>query len=104
VEPKDAFLDPVGQSIKIRLINHVIQKSKKPPKDIEAAVERTANIVAVTREATIEALKGEVEVLGFKSATGDNIPPMFFAGVLHALEVIQGNGSMIGIVDDEDYR
>jgi hypothetical protein len=29
---------------------------------------------------------------------------MFFAGVLHALEVIQGNGSMIGIVDDEDYR
>jgi hypothetical protein len=104
VEPKDAFLDPVGQSIKVRLINHVIEKYKKPPKDLEAAVERTANIVAVTREATIEALKGEVEVLGFKSAMGDGIPPMFFAGVLHALEVIQGQASMIGTVDDGDYK
>ena len=103
VESEHAFLDSVGQSTKIRLMNYVNQRFKNPPKDLEAAIERTANIVAVTREATIEALKGEVEVLGFKSAMGENIPPMFFAGVLHALDVIQGKGSMIGSEDkDED--
>jgi hypothetical protein len=103
MEPTHAFLDPVGQSIKVRLMNYVHEKFKNPPKDIEAAIERTANIVAVTREATIEALKGEVEVLGFKSAMGEDIPTMFFAGVLHALDVIQGQGSIIGSVDtDED--
>lgn len=102
VESDHAFLDPVGQSIKIRLINYVQERFKNPPKDLEAAIERTANIVAVTREATIEALKAEAEVLTFKQAFGDPIPPMFLAGVLHAIEVTQGQGSIIGLSNTEE--
>lgn len=102
MEPTHAFLDPVGQSIKVRLINYVHEKFKKPPKDIEAAIERTANIVAVTREATIEALKGEIEVMLFKQTFGEPIPTLFISGVMHALDVIQGKGSIIDLTTDED--
>lgn len=96
MEPKDAFLDEIGQATKIRLMNYVHEKFKNPPTDLEAAIERTANIVAVTREATIEALKGEVEALTFKQTFGEPVPTIFLAGVMHALDVIQGKGSIIG--------
>lgn len=102
MEPEQAFLDSVGQATKVRLLNYVHQKYKNPPKDIEAAIERTANIVAVTREATIEALKAEVEVLTFKQTFGEVIPTLFLAGVLHALDVIQGQGSIIGSTTDTE--
>lgn len=102
MEPDHAFLDPVGQATKVRLINYVNEKFVKPPKDLEAAIERTANIVAVTREASIEALKAEVEVLTFKQTFGEDIPTMFLAGVMHALDVIQGSGSIIGSSTDTE--
>lgn len=102
MEPYQAFLDPIGQATKVRLINYVNDKFKNPPKDLEAAIERTANIVAVTREATIEALKAEVEVLTFKQTFGEPIPTMFLAGVMHALDVIQGSGSIIGSIDNTE--
>lgn len=102
MEPHQAFLDAVGQATKVRLLNYVHEKYKNPPKDLEAAIERTANIVAVTREATIEALRAESELLIFKQAFGEPIPTLFVSGVLHALDVIQGKGSIIDSDTEED--
>lgn len=89
----EVFEDAVGQAIKQRLLNFAAKKYSNPNLEvIETLVNRTRNIVAITREATLEALKAEGELLIFKQTFDEPIPTLFISGVLHSIDVIQGKG------------
>jgi len=92
----DVFNDEIGQHIKIRLMNYALDKYKGHDlKDIENSINSAAKIIEIAREAIVERLKAESEVLTFKQYMGDEVPMLFIAGVLHALDTIEGKGSVI---------
>jgi hypothetical protein len=94
---KEVFQDELGQAIKTRLMNYALEKNKDTDiEKLERHIENTATVVQITREAIIEALKAESEVLIFKQTFQEAVPTLFISGVLHALDVIQGNGSVMG--------
>lgn len=98
VDEPIVFQDFVGQSIKTRLFNYALETNQnKDHKTINRAVNRTDKIVEITREAILEALKAESELLVFKQACGESIPTLFVSGILHAIDVIEGQP----IVGDE---
>lgn len=93
LDNSQVFEDAVGQAIKRRLLNFAVTKYNNPdPEVMEAAVNRTKNVVAITREAILEALKAESELLIFKQTFNEPIPTLFISGVLHSIDVIQGEG------------
>lgn len=97
----DIFDDPVGQRIKALLMNYALENYSGKPESIEASVDRTHLIVSFARQAIIDSLMAEVEVMSFRNAnsTDHQIPTLFIAGVLHAVDVAGGKGSVIGKVD-----
>lgn len=93
----EIFDDPVGQRIKALLINYALYKDPtRSIKSIEASVDKTHQIVAFTRQACIDALSAEADVLCFRQVTGEPIPIDFVSGILHSAQVISGKDSIIG--------
>lgn len=91
------FEDEVGNSIKARLISFAAEAYENPNLDrISQAIKQSASLVSVTRDAIEDFLRGEIEVLVFRQSQGEEIPTLFIAGCMHALDVIEGHGSVVG--------
>ena len=89
------FQDPIGQTIKTRLMNYALDKYKdKAMKTIINAVHRTDKIVEITREALVESLKAESDLLIFKQTFGEPIPTLFISGILHSIDILDGKPSI----------
>lgn len=92
MEPK-VFQDELGKTIKTRLMNYAIEKNTKTNLEVLLrSVNNTEKIVEITREAIAQALKGEIELLIFKQTFNEPIPTLFISGVMHALDVLNGEG------------
>lgn len=94
----EIFDDPVGQRIKALLMNYAMEHYESTPEQLEPGIDRTHLIVTFTRQAIIDSLMAEVEVMTFRNANSKEhqIPTLFIAGVLHAADVAAGKGSVIG--------
>jgi hypothetical protein len=74
-------------------MNYAIEKNRKTNLEIlERSVNNTEKIVEITRETILQALKGEVELLIFKQTFNEPIPTLFVSGVMHAIDVVNGEG------------
>ena len=93
----EVFNDPVGQRIKALLMNYAMEHYDKTPEQLESGIDQTHLIVGFTRQAIIDSLMAEVEVMTFRNVNDEHqIPTLFIAGVLHAVDVAVGKGSVIG--------
>ena len=93
----EVFNDPVGQRIKALLMNYAMEHYDKTPEQLEPGIDQTNLIVGFTRQAIIDSLMAEVEVMTFRNVNDEHqIPTLFIAGVLHAVDVAAGKGSVIG--------
>jgi hypothetical protein len=94
----EVFDDPVGQRIKALLMNYALEHYDSTPEKLEPGINQTHLIVTFTRQAIIDSLMAEVEVMTFRNvnSTDSQIPTLFIAGVLHAADVAGGKGSVIG--------
>jgi hypothetical protein len=94
----EIFEDPVGQRIKALLMNYAMEHYESTPEQLEPGIDRTHLIVAFARQAIIDSLMAEVEVMTFRNVNSQEhqIPTLFIAGVLHAVDVAGGKGSVIG--------
>ena len=96
----EVFNDPVGQRIKALLMNYAMEHYDSTPEQLEPGIDKTHLIVGFTRQAIIDSLMAEVEVMTFRNVNDEHqIPTLFIAGVLHAVDVAGGKGSIIGKVD-----
>jgi hypothetical protein len=96
----EVFNDPVGQRIKALLMNYAMEHYDRTPEQLEPGIDQTHLIVGFTRQAIIDSLMAEVEVMTFRNVNDEHqIPTLFIAGVLHAVDVAGGKGSIIGKVD-----
>jgi hypothetical protein len=95
----EVFSDPIGQGIKAKLMNYAAEHYSTPSDQLEAAVDRTHLIVSAAREAIIEGLENEISIMTFRNINSgtDEVPIMFIAGVLHALDVVKGGKSIMDI-------
>jgi hypothetical protein len=92
----EVFNDDIGQAIYARLLNYAIEKNQgKPISALKKQITKTENIVGITKETLLQALKAESEVLIFKQTFGEEIPTLFISGVLHAIDVLEGGGSVM---------
>jgi hypothetical protein len=92
----EIFRDEIGQAIFNRLMNYALEtNNKKPISKLEKHINDTAKVVEITKETLLEALKAEVEVLIFKQTFSEEIPTLFISGVLHSIDVLEGNGSVM---------
>jgi hypothetical protein len=92
MEPK-VFQDELGKTIKTRLMNYALEKNTKTNSEVLLrSVNNTEKIVEITREAIAQALKGEIELLIFKQTFNEPIPTLFISGVMHAVDVLNGEG------------
>ena len=94
----EVFNDPVGQRIKSLLMNYAMQNYDSTPEQLEPGIDQTHLIVTFARQAVVDSLMAEVEVMTFRNANSKEhqIPTLFIAGVLHAVDVASGKGSVIG--------
>ncbi len=94
----EIFDDPVGQRIKALLMNYALEHYDSTPEKLEPGINQTHLIVGFTRQAIIDSLMAEVEVMTFRNVNSQEhqIPTLFIAGVLHAADVAGGKGSVIG--------
>ena len=94
----EVFDDPIGQRIKSLLMNYAMENYDSTPEQLEPGIDRTHLIVTFARQAVIDSLMAEVEVMTFRNANSKDhqIPTLFIAGVLHAVDVAAGKGSVIG--------
>ena len=94
----EVFDDPIGQRIKSLLMNYAMEHYDSTPEQLEPGINQTHLIVGFTRQAIIDSLMAEVEVMTFRNvnSTEHQIPTLFIAGVLHAVDVAGGKGSVIG--------
>ena len=94
----EIFEDPVGQRIKALLMNYAMEHYESTPEQLEPGIDRTHLIVSFARQAIIDSLMAEVEVMTFRNVNSQEhqIPTLFIAGVLHAVDVAGGKGSVIG--------
>ena len=100
----EIFDDLPGQRIKALLINHGLQNTKLPQKKIEASVDKTHQIVTLTRQACVDVLEAEADVLCFRQVMGEPIPMEFISGVIHAARIMSADNSIMGkgwIVEQE---
>jgi hypothetical protein len=96
----EVFDDPVGQRIKALLMNYALEHYDRSPEQLEPGIDQTHLIVGFARQAVIDSLMAEVEVMTFRNVNDEHqIPTLFIAGVLHAVDVAGGKGSVIGKVD-----
>ena len=93
----EIFDDPIGQSIKAKLMNHAMSEYQTPVEKLEPAIDRTHLIVEYTRQAVIEALESEVSIMLFRNVNSESseIPIPFIAGVMHAIEVCKTGKSIV---------
>lgn len=95
LEEPIVFRDIVGQAIKMRLMNYAFSKyTNVNPETINNSIDRLSNVVEITREAILEALKGETELLIFKQTFDEPVPTLFISGVMHAIDVVDGKHSV----------
>jgi hypothetical protein len=93
----EVFNDPVGQRIKALLMNYAMEHYDRTPEQLEPGIDQTHLIVGFARQAIIDSLMAEVEVMTFRNVNDEHqIPTLFIAGVLHAVDVAGGKGSVIG--------
>ena len=93
----EVFDDPVGQRIKALLMNYALEHYDSTPEKLEPGINQTHLIVGFTRQAIIDSLMAEVEVMTFRNVNDEHqIPTLFIAGVLHDADVAGGKGSIIG--------
>jgi hypothetical protein len=93
----EVFDDPVGQRIKALLMNYALERYDRSPEQLEPGIDQTHLIVGFARQAVIDSLMAEVEVMTFRNVNDEHqIPTLFIAGVLHAVDVAGGKGSVIG--------
>lgn len=91
------FDDEIGQRIKTLMRNFATEHYGDDIDGLEESLDRTRVIVGFARQAVNDALDAEVSVMCFRNSTGDEqIPTLFIGGVLHAQDVIQGKGSIVG--------
>ena len=72
--------------------------SKKPDmsnEEVEKAVEKTKVITHIAKSACIDILQGELDLLLWRDSTGTKIPPVFIAGLMHAIDVLEANDSIV---------
>jgi hypothetical protein len=92
----EVFRDEIGQAIFNRLMNYALEtNNKKPVSKLEKHINDTAKVVEITKETLLQALKAEVEVLVFKQTFSEEIPTLFISGVLHAIDVLESNGTVM---------
>ncbi len=92
----EVFRDEIGQAIFNRLMNYALEtNNKKPISKLEKHINDTAKVVEITKETLLQALKAEVEVLIFKQTFSEEIPTLFVSGVLHAIDVLESNGTVM---------
>lgn len=93
----EIFDDPIGQSIKAKLMNHAMSEYQTPVEKLEPAIDRTHLIVEYARQAVIEALESEVSIMLFRNVNSPDveIPVTFVAGVMHAIEVCKTGKSIV---------
>jgi hypothetical protein len=93
----DVFTDEIGQRIKTLMRNFATDHYGHEIDGLEDSLDRTRVIVGLARRAILDALDAEVSVMCFRNANGvEQIPTLFIGGVLHAQDVIQGKGSIVG--------
>lgn len=93
----DVFADEVGQRIKTLMRNFATDHYGHEIEGLEESLDRTRVIVGLARRAMVDALDAEVSVMCFRNANEqEQIPTLFIGGVLHAQDVIQGRGSIVG--------
>lgn len=93
----DVFADEVGQRIKTLMRNFATDHYGHEIEGLEESLDRTRVIVGLARRAMVDALDAEVSVMCFRNANQqEQIPTLFIGGVLHAQDVIQGRGSIVG--------
>jgi hypothetical protein len=94
----EVFDDPVGQRIKSLLMNYALEHYDSTPEQLEPSIDRTHMIVGFTRQAMLDSIMAEVEVMTFRNVNSseNQIPTLFIAGILHAADVAAGMGSVIG--------
>ena len=94
----EVFDDPIGQRIKALLMNYAMDHYESTPEQLEPGINQTHLIVSFARQAIIDSLIAEVEVMTFRNVNSKDhqIPTLFIAGVLHATDVANGKGSVIG--------
>ena len=100
----EIFDDLPGQRIKALMINHGLETTKLPQKKIEASVDKTHQIVTLTRQACVDVLEAEADVLCFRQVMGEAIPMEFISGVIHASRIMSADNSIMGrgwIVEEE---
>jgi hypothetical protein len=100
----EIFDDLPGQRIKALMINHGLENTKYSQKKIEASVDKTHQIVTLTRQACVDVLEAEADVLCFRQVMGEAIPMEFISGVMHASTIMSAGNSIIGkgwIVEEE---
>jgi hypothetical protein len=91
------FDDEIGQRIKTLMRNFATEHYGDQIDGLEESLDRTRVIVGFARQAINDALEAEVSVMCFRNANGEEqIPTLFIGGVLHAQDVIQGKGSIVG--------
>jgi hypothetical protein len=96
----EVFNDPVGQRIKALLMNYAMEHYDRTPEQLEPGIDQTHLIVGFTRQAIIDSLMAEGEVITFRNVNDEHqIPTLVIAGVLHAVDVASGKGSVIGKVE-----
>jgi hypothetical protein len=82
-------------------INNLIRAyalSKSPElttEEVSAAVANTQVITHIAKTACVDVLQGELDLLLWRGATGREIPAMFTAGLLHAIDVLEANDSIV---------
>ena len=93
----EVFNDPVGQRIKALLMNYALEHYDSTAEKLELGINQTHLIVGFARQAIIDSLMAEVEVMTFRNFNDEHqIPTLFIAGLLHAVDVAGGQGSIIG--------
>jgi type III secretory pathway component EscU len=92
----EVFDDSIGQRIKALMINYGIETTKLPVNQIEESVNKTHQIVSFSRQACVDVLNAEADILCFRQVMGDGIPVEFISGVIHASRVLSHDNSIIG--------
>jgi type III secretory pathway component EscU len=97
----EVFHDSIGQRIKALMINYGLETTKLPIDKIEESVDKTHQIVSFSRQACVDVLNAEADILCFRQVMGDKIPMEFISGVIHASRVLSHDNSIIGKGWDE---
>lgn len=95
----EIFNDTLGKRIYNMMIDHALEHGIPNDKSLHKDIDKTHKIVEITRQATADVVNAEAETFFFRMANGEEVPYLFVAGILHAVDVING-GSIMG----QDYE